>query len=165
MQHLRRILALAALAAPLLAAPAAADPRPLTEPEVRAFVAEVESAAAARDVERIGATMAADCRIEIRTHFEGREHVVTMSKDEYLGMLDKGFSGFRDLQSYAYDIEPTAIRIEGAHAATVVGRVREDLVIRGVESATLSDETWRVERRDGRLVLAEVVATTRGAGP
>ena len=151
-----------ALAALALAAPAHAAP-PLTDAEVRAFMTNVEFASRARDVPRLAATLASDCRIELTTRIGGRERVTLMTRDEYVSMLTSGYAALKDLQEYDYEVDDQQVALEpDAPAATVVSHVTETLVFDGQRQVTHSEETARVERRDGALRIVAVSAVTSG---
>jgi hypothetical protein len=146
----------------LTAAGAPAAP-PLTEAEVRAFMGTVEFAARARDVQRLAGTLAADCRIELRTQIGGQERVTLMTRDEYVEMLSNGYASLKQLESYDYEVTGQAITLEhDAPAATVVSQVTETLVFAARRLVTHSEETSRVERRGGQLVIVAVSALTHG---
>lgn len=159
-----RLTTLPALAALLLltgaGAPAA---QPLTEAEVRAFMGTVEFAARARDVQRLAGTLAAECRIELRTQIDGQEHVTLLTRDEYVAMLSSGYAAMHQLQSYDYEVTAQTITLErDAQAATVVSQVTETVVFANQRLVTRSEETSRVERRGGRLAIVAVSALTTG---
>jgi hypothetical protein len=154
-------LLLAALAL-LPVAPAAAAP-PLTEAEVRAFMTTVEQAARARDVHRLAAALAPDCRIELRTQIGAQERITLMTRDEYVEMLASGYAALKDLDAYDYEINDEQVALErDAPAATVVSHVTETAVFHGQRQVTSSEETARVERRGDSLQLVAVSALTTG---
>ncbi len=167
-----RLLALA-LASSLAWAAGAASPTapaasrataPLAEAEVRAFMRGVADASRRRDVEALAATLAPDCTIELTTRTAGAERTTQFTRDEYVGMLRNGYASMKDLEEYDYDVEDLAVELDaGGTGATVHARVRERAVFQGSESLTRSEETSRVERRDGRLALVSVTATTQSA--
>jgi hypothetical protein len=153
------ILLLTALA--LQAAPPAAAAPPLAEAEVRAFMAQVEFASRARDVGRLAALLAPDCRIELRTRIGGQERVTLMTRDEYVEMLNGGYAALKDLEAYNYEVNDQAIVIEHDEpAATVVSHVTETVVFGGQRQVTRSEETARVERRADGLKVVGVSALT-----
>jgi hypothetical protein len=135
---------------------------PLTDGEVRAFMSGVEAASRARDVPRIAAMLAPDCRIELRTRIGGRERVTLMTRDEYVELLTSGYASFKDLQDYEYEVSDQRVTLEhDAPAATVVSHVTETIVFSGHRQVTESEETARVERRaDGIRVVAVSALTT-----
>jgi hypothetical protein len=159
-----RLTTLAALAALLLLTGAGAPaPHPLTEAEVRAFMGTVEFAARSRDVQRLAGTLAAECRIELRTQINGQERVTLMTRDEYVEMLSSGYASLHELQSYDYEVTAQTITLErDAPAATVVSQVTETLVFADRRIVTRSEETARVERRGGSLAIVAVSALTKG---
>lgn len=141
---------------------ARADAPPIREQDVRAFVAAVADASRDRDLERLAAALADDCRIRLRTRFGGQEHLTELDKGEYLAMLRDGFIALQDLERYDYQVGAVDVALDGAQAANVRAVVTETLVYGGRASTTVSEEDSRVERRDGRLVLVAVTATTSG---
>lgn len=151
-------LVLAAALGPL----ACADGAPLAEQDVRAFVASVADASRDRDLDRLAAALADDCTIRLRTRFGGQEHVTELDKREYLAMLRDGFIALKDLERYDYQVGAVDVSLDGAQAADVRAVVTETLVYGGRASTTVSEEDSRVERREGRLVLVAVTATTSG---
>ncbi len=160
-----RLTHLPLLAALLLLTGAGAPAAPaLSEGEVRAFMSTVEYAARARDVQRLAGTLAADCRIELRTQINGRERVTLMTRDEYVEMLSNGYASFKQLESYDYEVTGQAITLErDAPAATVVSQVTETVVFANQRLVTHSEETARIERRGGGLVIVAVSALTTGS--
>jgi hypothetical protein len=160
-----RTLAALALASLLLwpGARAHAAP-PLSEPEIRAFMRTVEYAARARDVERLGATLATDCRIELRTRIGGQERVTLMTREEYLEMLTSGYASLKDLDAYDYQVDDQQVALENdPPAATVVSHVTETIEFGGRRQVTHSEETARVERRGDSLKVVAVSALTTGS--
>ncbi len=140
-----------------LAAPA------LSEPEVRALMSTVEHASRARDVQRLGATLASDCRIELRTQIGGQERVTLLTREEYLEMLTSGYASLKDLDAYDYRVDDQRVTLErDAPAATVVSHVTETIVFGGQRQVTHSEETARVEPRGDGLKVVAVSALTTG---
>lgn len=157
-------LAAGALPAARAAAPAArvATAAPLAEAEVRALMERVEAAARARDVERLAALLAEDCRIELRTRIGGDERVTTFTKAEYVEMLTSGYAAMRDLKAYDYAMSDLRVQLDG-DGATVHAVVHEGAAFAGGTVATRSEEVSRVERRGDALLLVAVSATTEAA--
>ena len=135
---------------------------PVDEAEVRALMQRVEAAARARDVQRLAALLADDCRIELRTHIGGDERVTTFTKAEYVEMLTSGYAAMRDLRAYDYRMSDLRVRLEPG-GATVWAVVHEAAAFAGGTVATRSEETSRVERRGDALLLVAVSATTEAA--
>lgn len=156
----RLVPALAAVAAALVLALPVRAAEPLEEREVRAFVTAVADAARDRDVDRLAAAIADDCRIELRTRIGSREHVTAVDKAEYVAMLRDGFIALKDLERYDYEVGSVEVAIDGATAANVHAVITETLVYGGRSTTTVSEEQSRVERRGGRLVIVAVTATT-----
>lgn len=156
-----RIALLSAALALCGAAPARADQR-LDAAEVRTFMAGVASAARARDLSRLGAAMADDCRIELRTLIDGHEEITLLTRAEYLEQLEGGYAALAEPEQYDYRVTAQRISLEREpSAATVVSRVTETVSSRGRRLATATEETARLERRDGRLRLVAVSSLTR----
>jgi len=155
-------------APPPAAAPAAAPAAvsrvaaPLAEPEVRAFMTRIENAARARDVAELAATLAQDCRVELRTRLQGREQVTVLTRAQYVEMLQNGYAAFKDLERYDYALGDVRITLAADGSATVVSRVTETLVFGGERTVTESEETSRIERRGEELKLVAVSALTLG---
>jgi len=148
---------------PAAVAPAAAvHVAPLAEPEVRAFMTRIENAARARDVAALGAALAEDCRVELRTRLEGREHLTVLTRARYVELLQNGYAAFKDLERYDYALEDVRVTLAADGSATVVSRVTETLVLNGERTVTASEETSRIERRGGELKLVAVSALTLG---
>jgi hypothetical protein len=136
---------------------------PLSEGEVRTFMTSVERASRARDVPRLAATLAPDCRIELRTRIGGQERVTLMTRDEYIEMLTSGYAALKDLQAYDYEVNDQQVALEhDAPAATVVSHVTETVVFADRRQVTQSEETARVERRGDGLKVVAVSALTTG---
>lgn len=155
------LIALAACSA-LVRTTSAAEPPP-TAAEVRAFMAHVEEASRARDLERITAALAADCRIELRATIEGHEQVTLLTRSEYVEMLTSGSAALKGLEQYDYRVTGLTIALDAdPPGATVVSQVHESFVYGGRPFATESDETARVERRAGELKLVAVSSETVG---
>jgi hypothetical protein len=150
-------------------AAASAPPGPtasqaLAETEVRAFMGALAVAARERDVARLAAALADDCTIELRSRIDGHERTTALTKAEYVQMLDRGYLSMRDLQAYDYRIVGMQVAIDAdGRAATVHSQVSETAVMGGRASATRSEETTRVARRNGRLVAIAVTAITEAA--
>lgn len=135
---------------------------PVAEADVRALMQRVEHAARARDVERLAALLADDCRIELRTRMGGKEHLTPFTKAEYIGMLTSGYASMRDLQAYDYEMSQLEVQLDPG-GATVRAVVHEAAVFPGGTVATRSEEVSRVERRGDALQLVVVTATTEAA--
>lgn len=160
---MRTLPALAVAALVLLPGAGAWGVPPLAEGEVRAFMTTVEHASRARDVQRLAATLSADCRIELRTRIGGQERVTLMTRDEYVQMLASGYASLKDLEAYDYAVDDEQVALErDAPAATVVSHVTETIVFGGRRQVTHSEETTRVERRDDHLKIVAVSALTTG---
>ncbi|MBS0376604.1 MAG: nuclear transport factor 2 family protein [Proteobacteria bacterium] len=151
------------LALVLAAVPAVAGSPPrLADRDVRAFMKDIETAAQARDVERLAAALSPDCRIELRTRIGGQERVTLMTREEYIEMLRTGYAGFRELTAYEYAVKDLAVTLEADGAATVVSHVTETAEFAGHRETTDSEETARVERRADGLRVVAVSALTTG---
>jgi hypothetical protein len=154
-------LLLAGLAS--FAATALAAETPLAVPEIHAFMAEVAAASNTRDAERIAATLAADCRIELRTELDGREQISLFTRADYVAMLKSGYAGLAELTDYDYRVDAQRITLEtDPPGATVVSNVTERFTFQGRAHATHSEETARVERRGGKPMVVAVSSLTRG---
>ena len=135
---------------------------PLAESDVRALMERVEAAARARDVERLAALLADDCRIELHTRVGGTEQVTRFTKAEYVEMLTSGYAAMRDLQAYDYAMSDVRVELDDG-GATVRAVVHEGAAFSGGTVATRSEEVSRVERRGDALRLVAVTATTTAA--
>jgi hypothetical protein len=159
--RLRPALVLAALW--LVTGTGALAAPPLTDGEVRAFMNDVGAASRARDVPRIAATLAPDCRVELRTRIGGQERVTLMTRDEYVELLTSGYASLKELQGYDYEVSDQQVTLEhDPPAATVVSHVTETIVFGGRRQVTESEETARVERRADGLKVVAVSALTTG---
>ena len=147
----------------LAAGPAfAAAPAP-TAAEVRAFMTRLENVSRSRDVAQIAAALAPDCRIELRSTVEGKEHVTLLTRDEYIDVLSSGYAALKDLENYDYTVSAVEVTLEHQpEGATVVSQVRESFVFAGRHIVTQSREVSRVERRGAELKLVAVSAETEG---
>jgi hypothetical protein len=135
---------------------------PVAAADARALMQQVEAAARARDVQRLAALLAEDCRIELRTRTAGGEAATKFTKAEYVRMLTSGYAAMGDLRAYDYRIDELHVELD-AGGATVRAVVRETAVFDDGTVATRSDEVSRVERRGDAVVLVEVIATTAAA--
>lgn len=152
------------LALALGAVPAAlAADGPPTVAQVRAFMESVADASRARDLVRLTAALADDCRIELHSTVEGREHVTLLTRAEYVELLSSGFAALKDLEHYDYRVSDLEVTLDrDPPGATVTSRVHEAFVLNGRPSATESRETARVERRGPELKLVAVSSETEG---
>jgi hypothetical protein len=136
---------------------------PLAEAEVRAFMTELEHASRARDLARLTAALAPDCRIELRAEIDGHEQVTLLTRDEYVELLSTGYAALKNLEQYDYELSNVRVTLESdPPGATVVSEVTETIVFAGKRLVTESVETSRVERRAGALRLVAVSALTTG---
>jgi hypothetical protein len=160
-----RRVAITVLLCALCAAPRAAD-KPAAPPavaDVRAFMAHVERVSRDRDIAQLGAALAADCRIELRTVIGGQEHVTLLTRDEYIELLTDGAARMKDLSEYDYAVSGIEVTIDREPpGATVVSQVHESFTLGGKHFATDSRETARVEQRGGELKLVAVSSETQG---
>jgi hypothetical protein len=141
---------------------AAVGAPPLTEAEVRGFMAGFDAAERAGDVAAIGAALAPECRMEMRATVEGREHVTAMSRDEYLTDLDEYYGSLHELAGYDYRSEPARVSIApGASAATAIRRITESFTVDGERHAFHIEETATLGRRDGRLLITALASRSR----
>jgi hypothetical protein len=160
---MRTLPALLLTALALLPGAVAFAAPPLSEGEVRTFMTGVERAARARDVQQLAATLAPDCRIELRTRIGDQERVTLMTRDEYLEMLTSGYAALKDLAAYDYEVVDEKVVLEHDEpAATVVSHVTETVVFGGQRQVTHSEETARIERRADGLKVVAVSALTTG---
>jgi hypothetical protein len=160
-----RRTAITVLLCALCAAPRAAD-KPAAPPavaEVRAFMAHVERVSRARDIAALGAALATDCRIELRTVIGGQERVTLLTRAEYVQLLADGEARMKDLSEYDYRVSGLKVTTDREPpGATVVSQVHESFTLGGKHFATDSRETARVERRGGELKLVAVSSETQG---
>ena len=142
--------------------PAACAAQPLTAAEVRTLMADLAAASRARDVPRLAAALAPDCRIELRTLIGGREQITLLTRDDYLAMLGAGDLALRALEEYDYVASDREVTLEAEPpAATVVSLVTESFTLHQQHRVIHSEQTARLERRDGQL---RVVAVSTLAG-
>ena len=164
--RIRRLLLSAVAGAGLLlvAQPGLAAPSGrLREADVRAFMAEVESASQARDVARIGALMANDCVVVFTSGDPHDAKVVELGKPIYLDSLRDGYSSLPALKSYRYETSDQRVHLsQDGRQAIVDTEVTESLEFNDRHIVTRSHETSIVELRDGHLALVRVAATVTG---
>ena len=158
-----RTFLLTLLACASLGSVASAAEPPPTAIEVRAFMAHLEDASRARDLDRIAAALAADCRIELRATIEGHEQVTLLTRSEYVEMLTTGFAALKGLEEYHYRVTGLTVALDtDPPGATVESQVQESFVLGGRPFATDSHEIARVERRAGELKLVAVSSEAVG---
>jgi hypothetical protein len=119
----------------------------LTEPQLRAFLEQVESASyTEREDEVLGAALADDVRIVWRTPGEPDE---AMDKDEYL----EDPEGL-DSHDYSYKVDAIDVAADGKSATAKVAAT-ETYSFEGVKYASDYEQLYRIELRDGApLVVA-----------
>ena len=162
-RHARRLRrALASLV--LFGSVAAAAPPPrLTDADVRRFMAEVTAASQARDVERIGALMAADCVVVFRSGDARDGGASELDKPAYLSRLRDGYTALREVSDYSYATSNLQVQLTAdAQQAIVDADITERLTFNERKLVTQSHEASVIERRDGRLVLVRVSGTVSG---
>lgn len=155
----RRLLAALALA--LVGTGALAAPPRLQEPDVKAFMQEVAAASQARDVERIGNLMSADCVVVFS---DQAGHVAgELTRESYLSRLREGTTALGDVAGYRYQMENLRVQLTAdARQAIVDADVTEALRYNERDIVTHSHEASVVERRDGVLKLVKVTGTVKG---
>jgi hypothetical protein len=136
----------------------------VTEAEAREVMTALERAARRRNLDGLVDLLAPDATIEIRTRFDGREHVNRHDRASYLEMLTGGFAALNSLDGYDYAIADLALRVDGL-AMVADSRVVETVIFDGRSQLTESRETARLERRGDRVLITRVIATTGAQEP
>jgi hypothetical protein len=150
------------LCAPALAAGAEPGPR-LTEASVRALMAEVIAASKARDVARIGALLASDCKVAFVGSDPAQPRLDEMTRDQYLARLTDGYSSLSTLRSYDYAASNLKVALSAdARQALVDADVTETLSFNDHDVVTHSQEASVIELRDGRPLIVKVAGTVTG---
>lgn len=135
----------------------------LTEPAVRALIAEVVAASKARDVEHIGRLLATDCSIVFAGTNPDAVRLGALSKAEYLARLTDGYTALGDLQSYDYQASDVRVHLNAAGTQAIVDAdIAERLTFNDHELVTHSHEASVVELRDGSPKLVRVTGTVTG---
>ncbi len=141
----------------------AAKTQSLTEPAVRALIAEVVAASKARDVEHLGRLLAADCSIVFAGTNPDAVQLGALSKAEYLARLTDGYTALSDLQSYDYQATDVRVHLNAAGTQAIVDAdIAEHLTFNDHELVTHSHEASVVELRDGSPKLVRVTGTVTG---
>jgi hypothetical protein len=135
-------------------AAAATTAAPLTVAEVQSFIQQFDAAERAGDVAALGAALAPDCRVEMRTVVDGHTHVAVLSHDEYLADFAEFYGSLDEVVDYAHDSgAPTVTMATDGATATAVRVVTEAFTLDDEHLVFRTDETTRLERRGNGLAI------------
>lgn len=125
----------------------------LTEENITKLLDQVDIAAMNLDVNSVASTLSDDISITMNITMQGEEHVMSPSKQEYLAMLQQGWSMYKD---YQYDRSNVTIKIEGGKAL-VTADVKESMTIQGQNISAESQEEATVEVVNNALLITKIV--------
>ncbi len=128
----------------------------LTEQDVRAFYANLESALNAQDADDVLAQLSEDAKLSMQAPTLDGEQAIRMTKNDYAANLRQSFE---TLQDYIYHIDSLDIQIAAdATSADVHTAITETMKIDGQGMQAGTKEHTRLELRAGKIQAVAVDA-------
>ncbi len=134
----------------------AATASELTEESVKAIIAKADNAASTLNANGISNVMSKNAIIVMNINMKGKEHVLKPSKQEYIAMLQQGWSTYKN---YKYTKSDVVIKIEGKKAL-VTANVKESMTVQGQNVSGESKEELTIELVNGKPLITKVIGYT-----
>ena len=128
----------------------------LTEELVRSVISALDDATENKDATIFSDALSDDVKIVITMNFQGQSQVVRPSKQEYIAMLEEGWSMY---ENYKYRKSNVKIKIQGSKAF-VSADVRESMTVQGQNIAGESKEEITIELINGKPLITNMVGYT-----
>lgn len=128
-----------------------ASAQPLTENQVRATLAALDSAAAKKDVKGILAQFSEDATISIEVAGPMGNQAVQFNRQQYGAYLAKNF---KQVSDYRHRREGLSIRItDDGKTAVITGRALESVKVKGQNKSMVTEESATLKRAGGKVVV------------
>lgn len=128
----------------------------LTEAAVKEFIEKVDHAAVTLNANEISDALSNDAVIIMNIKMQGQDHVMKPSKNEYITMLQQGWSTY---ENYKYAKSNVIIKIQG-NIAFVTANVKESMTVQGKDVTGESKEEVTIELINGKPLITKVVGYT-----
>lgn len=125
----------------------------ITKEDVMQVIAKIDSAIDSENAKALGNELSEDVDITLNFIEQGEEKVMKLSKEDYLLLLEQGWSQFSD---YSYRRSDLKIDLQGAKAF-VTATVHEKMIIQEQEYSGKSHEETTIELIDGEPRVTAVV--------
>jgi len=128
----------------------------LTEAAVKNLIDKVDKATIALNTSGIAEALSNNVIIVMHVNVQGKDHTVTPTKEQYISMLEQGWTAYKD---YKYSKSGMVITMQGSKAV-VKSNIIETMTIKGKEISGSSKEEVTVEMVNGKPLVTKVVGYT-----
>ncbi len=128
----------------------------LTEESVKSLLSKIDNAVANLNADEVSKALSDNVIITINITMQGQTQVMRPSKQEYIAMLEEGWSMY---ENYKYSKSNVKIKIQG-RKAFVSADVRESMTVQGQNIAGESKEEITIELINGKPLITNMVGYT-----
>ncbi len=128
----------------------------LTEESVKSLLSKIDNAVANLNAAEVSKALSDNVIITINITMQGQTQVMRPSKQEYIAMLEEGWSMY---ENYKYRKSNVKIKIQGSKAF-VSADVRESMTVQGQNIAGESKEEITIELINGKPLITDMVGYT-----
>ena len=128
----------------------------LTEESVKSLLSKIDNAVANLNAAEVSKALSDNVIITINITMQGQTQVMRPSKQEYIAMLEEGWSMY---ENYKYSKSNVKIKIQGSKAF-VSADVRESMTVQGQNIAGESKEEITIELINGKPLITNMVGYT-----
>ncbi len=128
----------------------------LTEESVKSLLSKIDNAVANLNAAEVSKALSDNVIITINITMQGQTQVMRPSKQEYIAMLEEGWSMY---ENYKYRKSNVKIKIQGSKAF-VSADVRESMTVQGQNIAGESKEEITIELINGKPLITNMVGYT-----
>ena len=128
----------------------------LTEESVKSLLSKIDNAVANLNAAEVSKALSDNVIITINITMQGQSQVMRPSKQEYIAMLEEGWSMY---ENYKYSKSNVKIKIQGSKAF-VSADVRESMTVQGKNIAGESKEEITIELINGKPLITNMVGYT-----
>lgn len=141
----------------LLIAPAFVHAAAIDENIIKQMITEIDKAIAAKDATGIAKSISPNVQIVLNVSTQGKKQVMSMTKDQYLKVLQDGWSMS---QNYKYSRANMKIKLENPNRAVVTADVFESMTVNGQKISGSSKEEVYIELINDTPLITKIVGHT-----
>lgn len=128
----------------------------LSEKTVMALIEKVDNAATTLNTSAVSDAMSNNAVIVMNIKMQGKEHVMKPTKNEYIAMLQQGWSTY---ENYKYSKSNVVVKMQG-DKAFVTADVKETMTVQGKSVTGESKEEVTIELINGKPLITKIVGYT-----
>ena len=129
----------------------------LTQGMVDKVINDMDSAASSLNVNAVAALLDDNVEIVMNIEMQGQKHVMKPAKQEYIAMLQQGWSAYKD---YEYSRSDVSTQLKG-NKAVVSATVKESMNVQGQQVSGESKEEVTIELVGNKALVTKVVGYTK----